>query len=345
MHLQRAPLEPVRGVLVVLVISTFKVANGMETAVRQAFLDRPGLVEDAPGFLGMEVSVDHQDGCIFQLLTRWTDEASFRSWHSGPVHKLAHRGIPKGLKLDPSHTVVRVFDVLPGCAAQPPAQTADAPIVDLPHFLALIRSLHWLRATFDGGIAAANPAFEWLLRESGGLAGQSLWDRMTEADAASIQAILQSEDPSTEGLVLLNFVDRDNSVHTLECHLEVHREDFVLVGEPVREDDRALAGELMDLNNRWALLVRENGRNVKALRQANEALEKAMADLNQSHWHLRKIQETLPICMYCGKVKTGDARWEGVVEYLKANSLFLSHGCCPGCLTLMWGDQVADAER
>jgi heme-degrading monooxygenase HmoA len=42
----------------VLIISTFKVANGMEAAVRQAFLDRPGLVDDAPGFLGMEVVTD-----------------------------------------------------------------------------------------------------------------------------------------------------------------------------------------------------------------------------------------------------------------------------------------------
>ena len=64
----------------------------------------------------------------------------------------------------------------------------------------------------------------------------------------------------------------------------------------------------MELNNQWALLVRENEKNVKALRKANEDLEKALAELNESHWHLRKIQETLPICMYCGKVKTGDAR-------------------------------------
>ena len=186
------------------------------------------------------------------------------------------------------------------------------------------------------GLSAANPAFELLLQEShGALAGQSLWDRMTQVDAAAIQTTLNSENADSEGPMLLNFVDRDQSVQTLECHVEVRREDFVLIGEPVRDHDRALAKELLELNNRWALLVRENEKNLKALRQANEDLEKALSDLNESHWHLRKIQETLPICMYCGKVKTGDARWEGVVEYLKANSLFLSHGCCPGCFDLM----------
>jgi heme oxygenase (mycobilin-producing) len=332
-------------VRVVLVISTFKISNGMESAVRQAFLDRPHLVDHAPGFLGMEVLAGRQDASVFHLLTRWTDETSFQAWHSGPDHKLAHRGIPKGLKLDPSHTLVRAYDVLPGEAVQPPARSEDALIAGLPRFLARTWSLHWLKASLDGGIIAANPAFEILLQEPGGaLAGQSVWDRVTQADARSIQAILKSADPDSEGPVLLNFVGRDHTVHTLECHVEVDGAAFVLVGEPVRGDDRALADELLDLNNRWALLVRENARNVKALRQAKQELEKALSDLNESHWHLRKIQETLPICMYCGKVKTGEAHWEGVVEYLKANSLFLSHGCCPGCLDLMMGTESRGDE-
>ena len=122
----------------VLVTSTFRVANGMETAVRQAFLDRPHMADDAPGFLGMEVLVDHQDGSIFQLLTRWTEVGSFQRWHSGPLHKLAHRGIPQGLKLDSSHTAIRTFDVLPG-------EGGDAPIANVPELLARSWSLHWLR--------------------------------------------------------------------------------------------------------------------------------------------------------------------------------------------------------
>jgi heme-degrading monooxygenase HmoA len=320
----------------VLVISTFRVANGMEAMVRQAFLDRPHLVDDVAGFLGMEVLVDHRDGCLFQLLTRWTDEASFQRWHAGPLHHLGHRGIPKGLKLDPSHTTVRTFEVMPGDGGK-------ALIADLPRLLTRSASLHWLRASFDGRIAAANPAFELLLGEAAGaLAGQSLWDRMTQADAASTQAIMKSEVPDSGKPGLLNFVDRDQNVHTLKCHLERQSEGLVLVGEPVWEDDRTLQKELLELNNRWALLVREYEKNARALRQTSEELEKALAELNESHWHLRKIQETLPICMYCGKVKTGDAHWQGVVEYLKANSLFLSHGCCPNCLPLMEGEGSRD---
>jgi len=101
----------------------------MEAMVRQAFLDRPHMVDDAPGFLGMEVLVDHQDGSIFHLLTRWTDDASFQRWHSGPLHKLAHRGIPKGLKLDPSYTIVRTLDLLPGDASAPSNRNQEPLIV------------------------------------------------------------------------------------------------------------------------------------------------------------------------------------------------------------------------
>jgi hypothetical protein len=46
----------------------------------------------------------------------------------------------------------------------------------------------------------------------------------------------------------------------------VRRHDFVLFGEPVREHDRVLAQELLEMNNRWALLVHENEKNLKALR-------------------------------------------------------------------------------
>jgi heme-degrading monooxygenase HmoA len=322
---------------VVLVISEFRVANGMEEAVRQAFADRPRLVEDAPGFIGMEVLVDREDGSRFQLLTRWIDEASFQRWHKGPSHHLSHRDIPKGLKLDAAYTVVRTFEVFSGAATT----GTVPPISNTRHLLARSRSLHWLQASLDGRIAAANPAFESLLQEvAGGLAGRSLLDLLTQPDAASVQAILTSGGQDSVEPVLLNFVDRSFSIRTLACWLEIRDQDFVLLGEPVPEHEHALSTELLELNNQWSLLVRENEKNVKALHQAKKDLEHAIKELRDSHWHLRKISETLPICMFCGKVRTGESRWQDVAEYLKANSLFLSHGCCPACVEQLDGWKV-----
>jgi heme-degrading monooxygenase HmoA len=94
----------------ILALSRFKVANGMEESVAQAFRDRPRLVEGAEGFLSLEVFTDRSDASIFYLSTRWTSEAAFRQWHSSEAHHASHRGIPKGLKLDPAFTQLVVMD-------------------------------------------------------------------------------------------------------------------------------------------------------------------------------------------------------------------------------------------
>jgi hypothetical protein len=57
-----------------------------------------------------------------------------------------------------------------------------------------------------------------------------------------------------------------------------------------------------------------------------------LEDLRASHWHLRRLQELLPICVYCRKVRTGDDYWQSVEAYLQENSDFLTHGICPECL-------------
>jgi len=96
----------------VVALSRFKVANGLEGSVAQAFLDRPHLVEGAEGFLGLEVFTAANDASIFYLHTRWTSESAFRTWHSSHAHHASHVGIPKGLKLDASFTQVVIMDRL-----------------------------------------------------------------------------------------------------------------------------------------------------------------------------------------------------------------------------------------
>ena len=86
-----------------------------------------------------------------------------------------------------------------------------------------------------------------------------------------------------------------------------------------RERAERLQSEELDLNRR------------------NETLGRALEDLRASHWHLRRLQELLPICSYCGKVRTGEDYWQSVEAYLAENSDFLTHGICPECM--------ADVER
>jgi response regulator RpfG family c-di-GMP phosphodiesterase len=81
-----------------------------------------------------------------------------------------------------------------------------------------------------------------------------------------------------------------------------------------RERVERLQSEELDLNHR------------------NETLGRALEDLRASHWHLRRLQELLPICSYCGKVRTGEDYWQSVETYLAENSDFLTHGVCPECM-------------
>jgi heme-degrading monooxygenase HmoA len=95
----------------VVVISRFTIANGMDPDVQAAFRQRPHLVDQAPGFLGMEVMSPEDNSSEVLLFTRWRDAISYRNWHRGHGYHASHEGIPKGLKLVPGKTEVRVFRV------------------------------------------------------------------------------------------------------------------------------------------------------------------------------------------------------------------------------------------
>jgi heme-degrading monooxygenase HmoA len=91
-------------------LSCFTVANGMTDRVKQAFLDRPHLVDGAPGFVRMDVITPLDSPDEIWLMTFWSDEASFQVWHHSHLYRESHVGIPKGLKLVPGSTQIRYFE-------------------------------------------------------------------------------------------------------------------------------------------------------------------------------------------------------------------------------------------
>lgn len=95
-------------------LSKFKVRNGMEADVRDAFVQRPHLVDDAAGFVRMDVVSPTADAAEFWLLTYWEDEASFREWHHSHLYRESHSGIPHGLKLVPEVTELLTFRYISG---------------------------------------------------------------------------------------------------------------------------------------------------------------------------------------------------------------------------------------
>jgi heme-degrading monooxygenase HmoA len=112
MHMSSSTLNasPRAGAATAFVaLSRFTVANGMTPQVKQAFAERPHLVDAAAGFLGMEVLCPLDNPDEIWLVTRWADEQSYRQWHGSHVYRESHEGIPKGLKLVPGSASVRLF--------------------------------------------------------------------------------------------------------------------------------------------------------------------------------------------------------------------------------------------
>jgi len=93
-------------------LSKFVVANGMMAEVKAAFRERPHLVDGAPGFQRLEVMIPRDNPDELWLVTYWDREESYRVWHRGHDYHAAHKGIPKGLKLDARGTSLRLFDVV-----------------------------------------------------------------------------------------------------------------------------------------------------------------------------------------------------------------------------------------
>jgi len=227
----------------IVAMSRFRVLDKREQDVRQAFLDRPRLVDDQPGFLGIEVFQDQTDDTIFHLVTRWSDPASFRTWHSGPAHKRSHELMPKGLKLDSAFTELRILERLEA------VQDGDRDIFE--HFAgdwgALTRAhlassalAHGVVATPGGGILAATPAMERLLgSEPGRLQGQSLWQFLIPESAGELRSRvalgsrLAPEGRSRDVRFLMTFIGRGSREHRLACNVDVHPDAFALLCEPL----------------------------------------------------------------------------------------------------------------
>lgn len=90
-------------------ISSFEVENGFEGHVKQAFKDRPKLVENFNGFIRLEVLSPAKNPAEIWLVTHWKDEAGFKDWHKNHL-KESHAGIPKGIKLVPHSFKLLFFE-------------------------------------------------------------------------------------------------------------------------------------------------------------------------------------------------------------------------------------------
>jgi heme-degrading monooxygenase HmoA len=91
-------------------VSKFVVGNDKVTEVKEAFRQRPHLVDGQPGFVRMEVISPIDRPEEIWLITYWTGADSFRLWHRSHLYQESHKGIPKELKLVSGQTEMRQFE-------------------------------------------------------------------------------------------------------------------------------------------------------------------------------------------------------------------------------------------
>lgn len=301
----------------ILALWLFSVPTGTEEQVRATFADCPPLFQAVPGFLGFEF---FQHKTTFSLLTRWSSEAAFQQWHTAQAPNLLRSLLPPGVEPDPSQTQLLVTERLDpaGTGGAEGALTRDFSEL----FAGLLRegtNLYVAIVDGTGHMTYANPAFHRVLRdEHRGCAFDTL---LTETGRTALHAQLAGKSaapfalqlPGTQGehLVLRSFLTR-------------LPEGFAIVAEAFLEEQEQLAQQLHTLNAELAVLVRENERQAQLLAKANKELQDA-------HWHLKKLSETLPICMLCHSVKISEDTWIQPGEFLARHSTFLSHGYCVHC--------------
>jgi len=320
---------------VIVVTSRFRVVNGMEQDVADAFRRRPRRVEQAAGFLGLEVFTEADEPGVFHLVTRWTDRASYEAWHGGAEHKASHALIPKELELDPGATRVTVLELVPD--VDPDQARVRDHVLLLTSFLAQSQAVQVAIADRSGRLEWVSPGFAALVGRPGAeLADASLWDLLLPDDAARLEARVASGSRARDRF-RLNFRD-DAGQHASESRsawIDLAPERFTLLVEGAGAGSERVQQELFELSDALAADLREQARRGRELARARDELDAA-------HWHLRKLQEVLPICMECSRVRREPDVWQSLASFImeQSSTPFLSHSYCPTCYV-----QVRDRMR
>jgi PAS domain S-box-containing protein len=186
-------------------------------------------------------------------------------------------------------------------------------------------AMPWLLVGPTGALLDAGPALGRLVgMDVSSLRGLQVDAVLCDEDAGLVRELLErSASERHADARLVSFKDEAGRRHSVRAQIAPHRDGLLIVGAIELAAERKLHDQLHQMSAELAVLAREH-------RKQARDLERALEERERSYWHLRRIQEVLPICMDCGTVKPG-SDWVPLVDYLKANSILFSHGMCADC--------------
>lgn len=95
----------------ILVMNRFKVTPGREADFIEAFKGRARMIDDMPGFLGLDVMKPGGDEGVFISMARWRSTEDFENWTNSDAFKKAHgRRHPGMFEGHPRLEIYEVFD-------------------------------------------------------------------------------------------------------------------------------------------------------------------------------------------------------------------------------------------
>ena len=82
----------------------------------------------------------------------------------------------------------------------------------------------------------------------------------------------------------------------------------------------------------WSVIY-SVARDVTEVKRAEEERERLVQELQKALAEVKTLQEILPICSFCRKVRDDENYWDTVENYVSAHtSTLFSHSICPDCL-------------
>lgn len=82
----------------------------------------------------------------------------------------------------------------------------------------------------------------------------------------------------------------------------------------------------------WSVIY-SVARDVTEVKRAAEERERLVHELQTALAEVKTLQEILPICSFCRKVRDDENYWDTVENYVSAHtSTLFSHSICPNCL-------------
>ena len=92
-------------------------------------------------------------------------------------------------------------------------------------------------------------------------------------------------------------------------------------------------------------VIQCNIRDITRRRQAEEAREKLIGELEDALEKIKKLSGLLPICASCKSIRDDEGYWQRIEQYISEHSeANFTHGICPECIKKLYPKYFPDGQ-